>query len=88
MTDRPDVAAPLAGFDAERAGAGQRLVRRDGRFFPAQDSGLTGSTAGEDRCAAAGRLAGAPQRLAELIAPCIRPVGGDTADRQSPAGRR
>jgi hypothetical protein len=82
MTARPDAVAPLAGFDAERAGARRRVVRRDGRRFPAQQSGLAGSTTGEDLRAAASRLAAAPQRLTELIASCIRAVAGDTADRQ------
>ncbi len=48
MTARPDVVAPLTDFDAERAGARQRFVRRDGRPFTAQETGLIGSTADED----------------------------------------
>jgi hypothetical protein len=86
MNDRPDGVAPPAGFGAERAGARQRFVRRDGRPFPAQQTGLTGSTTGEDLRAAASQLAAAPRRLTELIAPYIRAVAGDTADRQPPVG--
>jgi hypothetical protein len=86
MTARSDAVAPLADFDAERAGVRRRVVRRDGRRFPAQETGLTGSTTGKDLRTAASRLAAAPQRLTELIAPYIRAVAADTADRQPRAG--
>ena len=85
MTARPEVVALLTDFDVERAGARQRFVRRDGRPFTAEVTGLTVSTADEDMRAAAGQLAAAPQRLTELIAAYIRAVAEDTGDRRPPA---
>lgn len=88
MTARPEVAALLTDFDVERAGARQRFVHRDGRPCTAQETELIGSATEEDMRAAAGQLAAAPQRLTELIAPYIRAVGQDSADRRPPAGAR
>jgi hypothetical protein len=68
---RREVVALLTDFDVERDGAHQRFVHRDGRPFTAEETELIGSTTDDDMRAAARQLAGAPERLAELIAPYV-----------------
>ena len=86
MTPRPEVVALLVDFEVKRGGAGQQFVHRDGTPFTAAETELIGSTTDEDMRAAAARLAGAPQRLFELIAPYIRAVDEDAEDNRPPAG--
>jgi len=85
MTARPEVVALLTDFDVARAGARQRFVHRDGRPFTAEETELIGSATEEDLRAAASQLAAASQRLTELIAPYLRAVAEDAADRRPPA---
>jgi hypothetical protein len=85
MTARPEVVALLTDFDVERTGGRQRFVHRDGRPFTAEETELISSTTDEDMRAAAGQLAGASQRLTELIAPYIHGVAEDSGDPQPPA---
>ena len=86
MTARPEVVALLTDFEVERAGDRQRFVHRDGRPFTPEETELIGSTTEEDMRAAAGQLAGVPQRLLELIAPYIRQDDEDTEGRRGSAG--
>ena len=69
MTARPEVVALLTDFDVQRTGSEQRFVHLDGRPFTAEETELIGSAAEDDMRAAAGQLAAAPERLAELVAP-------------------
>jgi hypothetical protein len=79
MTARGEVVALLTDFDVARDGDDQRFVHRDGRPFTAEEVELIGTATEEDMRAAARQLATVPQRLAELIAPYIRP-GDDTGE--------
>jgi hypothetical protein len=85
MTARPEVVALLTDFDVERTGSGQRFAHRDGRPFTAEETELISSATDEDMRAAASQLAGAPERLAELIAPYIRAVAEQTGKGVPPA---
>jgi hypothetical protein len=81
MTARPEVVALLADFDVQRTDSGEEFVHRDGRPFSAEETELIGSATDEDMRAAASELAGAPARLAELIAPYISAVAEETERR-------
>jgi hypothetical protein len=72
MAARPEVVALLTDFDVQGAGPSQRFVHRDGRPFTDEETDLIGSATDEDLRAAAGQLAAAPQRMAELLMPYIR----------------
>ena len=80
MAPRPEVVALLTDFDVEGAGSQQRFVHRDGRPFTEEETDLLGSATDEDMRAAASELAGAPQRLAELLMPYIQTVADDMGD--------
>jgi hypothetical protein len=84
MTARPEVVALLTDFDVERTGSEPRFVHRDGRPFTAEEADLVSSATDEDMHAAAGQLAAAPQRLAELFAPYLGAAARETEDRPSP----
>jgi len=86
MAARPDVVALLTDFDLQRTGSGQRLVHRNGTPFTAKETDLLGSATDEDMRAAASELAAAPERLAELFMPAIRPVAEQLSD-QPPAAK-
>lgn len=86
MATRPEVVALLTDFDVERTGVGQRFVHRDGRPFTAEESDLLASATDEDVRAAAGELAAAPDRLAELFMPYIQAVAEDVGDHPPAAG--
>jgi hypothetical protein len=73
--------ALLADFDVERTSSGQRFVHRDARPFTAEEAELIVSASDEEMRAAAGKLAGTPERLAELFMPYIRGVAGEMSDR-------
>jgi len=81
MAARPDVVALLTDFDLQRTGSGQRLVHRNGTPFTAKETDLLGSATDEDMRAAASELAAAPERLAELFMPSIRPVAEQLSDQ-------
>jgi hypothetical protein len=85
MTARPEVVALLTDFDVERGGARQRFVHRDGSPFTAEETELIGSTTDDDMRAAAGQMAAAPQRFADLIAPYIQAAAEKAAGREPPA---
>ena len=80
MAPRPEVVALLIDFDVERTGTQQRFVHRDGRPFTEEEAGLLGSATDEDMRAAASDLAGAPERLAELLMPYIHTVADEMGD--------
>jgi hypothetical protein len=84
MTARPEVVALLTDFDVERTGSEPRFVHRDGRPFTAEEADLVSSATDEDMRAAAGQLAGAPQRMAELLAPYLGAAARQTEDRPPP----
>jgi hypothetical protein len=86
MAVRPEVVALLADFDVERTSSGERFVHRDTRPFTAAEAELIASATDEEMRAAAGELAGTPERLAELFMPYIRGVAGEMSDRPPPAG--
>ena len=81
MAARPEVVALLTDFDLQRTGSGQRLVHRNGTPFTAKETDLLGSATDEDMRAAASELAAAPERLAELFMPAIRPVAEQLSDQ-------
>jgi hypothetical protein len=83
MAARSEVVALLTDFDVQRHGAEQRFVHRDGRPFSPEETELIASTTDEEMRAAARQLATVPQRLAELVAPYIRPPDDDE-ERPSP----
>jgi hypothetical protein len=72
MTVRPEVVALLTDFDVQRTGADPGFAHRDGRPFTEEEADLVSSATDEEMRAAAGQLAAAPQRLAELLMPYIR----------------
>jgi hypothetical protein len=80
MAARPEVVALLTDFELQRTGSGQSLVHRDGTPFTAKEADLLGSATDEDVRAAAGELAAAPERLAELFMPSIRAVAEQLSD--------
>jgi hypothetical protein len=80
MTARPEVVALLTDFDVQHAGSRQRFVHRDGRPFTEEEADLISSATDEDMRAAAGELAAAPQRMAELLRPFIRPAAEKAED--------
>jgi hypothetical protein len=86
MAVRPEVVALLADFDVERSSSGERFVHRDARPFTAAEAELIASATDEEMRAAAGELAGAPERLAELFMPYIRGVADDISDRPPAEG--
>ena len=77
MATRPEVVALLIDFDVDRTGSGQRFVHRDGRPFTEEEADLLGSATDEDMRAAASELAGAPERLADLLMPYIHTVADE-----------
>jgi hypothetical protein len=81
MAVRPEVVALLTDFELQRTGSGQRLVHRDGTPFSAEEADLLTSATDEDMRAAASELAAAPERLAELFIPAIRPVAEQLGDQ-------
>jgi hypothetical protein len=81
MAARPEVVALLTDFDLQRTGSGQRLVHRDGTPFSTEEIALLGSATDEDMRAAASELTAAPERLAELFLPAIRPVAEQLSDQ-------
>jgi hypothetical protein len=80
MAARPEVVALLTDFDLQRTGSGQRLVHRNGTPFTPGESDLLTSATDEDLRAAASELAAAPERLAELFMPSLRPVAEHITD--------
>ena len=80
MAARPEVVVLLTDFDLQRTGSGQRLVHRDGTPFTAEETDLLTSATDDDMRAAAGELAAAPERLAELFMPSIRTVAEQISD--------
>ena len=86
MAVRPEVVALLADFDVERTSSGQQFVHRVARPFTAAEAELIASATDEEMRAAAGELAGTPERLAELLMPYIRGVAGEMSDRPPAAG--
>jgi hypothetical protein len=80
MAVRPEVVALLTDFDVERTGSQQHFVHRDGRPFTEEETDLLGSATDEDMRAAASALAGAPERLAELLMPYIHTVADEMGD--------
>jgi hypothetical protein len=80
MAARPEVVALLTDFEVKGDGADQRFVHRDGRPFTAEETELIGSTTDEDMRAAAGQLAGVPQRLIEMITPYLPERDDDSGD--------
>jgi hypothetical protein len=81
MAARPEVVALLTDFDLRRTGSGQRLVHRNGTPFTREESDLLGSATDEDLRAAASEMAAAPERLAELFMPSLRPVAEQISDQ-------
>ena len=88
MVARPEVVALLIDFDVQPAGSGQRFVHRDGTAFTPAESDLLISATDEDMRAAAGELAGSPERLAELFIPYIRTIAEKIGDDPPPAQER
>jgi hypothetical protein len=86
MAVRPEVVALLADFDVERTSSGERFVHRDARPFTAAEAELIASATDEEMRAAAGELAGTPDRLAELFMPYIRGVADEISDRPPAEG--
>lgn len=84
MSARPEVVALLTDFEAQGTGSGQRFVHRDGRPFTDEETDLIGTATDDDLRAAAGEMAGLPERLADLLMPYIRTAGEQIAD--PPAG--
>jgi hypothetical protein len=80
MAARPEVVALLTDFDLQRTGSGQRLVHRNGTPFTPEESDLLGSATDDDIRAAANELAAAPERLAQLFMPSLRPVAEQISD--------
>jgi hypothetical protein len=66
----------------KRAGEQARFRKR---LFTAEAADLLGSATDEDMRAAAGELAAAPERLAELLMPYIRRVTRERRDGQPTA---
>jgi hypothetical protein len=81
MTVRPEVVALLTDFDVERTGAQPRFAHRDGRPFTEEEADLVTSATDEEVRAAAGELAGAPQRLAELLMPYLGTAARERGER-------
>lgn len=86
MAVRSEVVALLADFDVERTSSGQRFMHRDARPFTAAEAELVASATDEEMRAAAGELAGTPERLAELFMPYIRGVADEMSDRPGASG--
>jgi len=86
MAVRTEVVALLADFDVERTSSGERFVHRDASPFTAAEAELIASATDEEMRAAAGQLAGAPERLAELFMPYIRGVADEISDRPPAEG--
>ena len=86
MAVRPEVVALLADFDMERTSSGQQFVHRDATPFTAAEAELIASATDEEMRAAAGELAGTPERLAELFMPYIRGVAGEMSDHPPATG--
>ena len=87
MAVRPEVVALLADFDVERtSSSGQQFVHRDARPFTDAEAELIASATDEEMRAAAGELAGTPERLAELFMPYIRGVAGEMSDHPPATG--
>lgn len=86
MAVRSEVVALLADFDVERTSSGQRFMHRDARPFTAAEAELVASATDEEIRAAAGELAGTPERLAELFMPYIRGVADEMSDRPGASG--
>lgn len=86
MAVRSEVVALLADFDVERTSSGQRFMHRDARPFTAAEAELVASATDEEMRAAAGELAGTPERLAELFMPYIRGVADEMSDRPGGSG--
>jgi len=80
MTARPEVVALLTDFDVQNTGSQQRFVHRDGRPFTDEEVDLISSATEEDMHAAASELTAAPQRMAELLRPFIRPAATEAGD--------
>ena len=80
MTARPEVVALLTDFDVQHTGSQQRFAHRDGRPFTDEETDLIGSATDEDLRAAATELTAAPQRMAELLRPFIRPAATEAGD--------
>jgi hypothetical protein len=80
MAARPEVVALLTDFDLQRTSSGQRLVHRNGTPFTPEENDLLGSATDDDLRAAAGELAAAPERLAELFMPSLRTVAEQLSD--------
>lgn len=85
MTARHEVVALLVDFQAQGTGSAQRFVHRDGRPFTEEETDLVGTATDEDLRAAARELAGAPERLADLLMPYIRTVAEEAGDRRPTA---
>jgi hypothetical protein len=80
MTARQEVVALLVDFKAQGTGPAQRFVHRDGRPFTDEETDLVGTATDEDLRAAARQLAGAPERLANLLMPYIRADADEVDD--------
>ena len=80
MAARPEVVALLTDFELRRTGSGQRLVHRNGTPFTTEETDLLTSATDDDLRAAASELAAAPERLAELFMPSLRPVAEQIGD--------
>ena len=80
LAARPEVVALLTDFDLQRTGSGQRLVHRNGTPFTTEETDLLTSATDDDLRAAASELAAAPERLAELFMPSLRPVAEQISD--------
>ena len=80
MAARPEVVALLTDFDLQRTGSGQRLVHRNGTPFTTEETDLLTSATDDELRAAAGELAAAPERLAELFMPSLRSVAEQVRD--------
>jgi SAM-dependent methyltransferase len=85
MAARPEVVALLTDFEVEGSGPEQRFVHRDGRPFTEAETELVSGATEEDMRAAAGELAAAPQRLAELLMPYIQTVAEEVSENPPPA---
>lgn len=80
MAARPEVVALLTDFDLQPTGSGQRLVHRNGTPFTTEETDLLTSATDDELRAAASELAAAPERLAELFMPSLRPVTEQISD--------
>jgi hypothetical protein len=63
-----------------------QFVHRDARPFTDAEAELIASATDEEMRAAAGELAGTPERLAELFMPYIRGVAGEMSDHPPATG--